>query len=119
MSSRLMDRFLKRAGDAPCGSLFAKPWMTTFALMAVNISLVAVLISSAPTAQAQQLPSLPVCSWCYERQLANGNWVHSTKERRFWRRVDGMTIYHERDGSYSRACWTAHFWAACCDPGKG
>ncbi len=57
MYSRLIHRSPKRTGDTPGAGLFAKPWMTTVALMAVNVSLVAVLISSPPGAQAQQIPS--------------------------------------------------------------
>ncbi len=104
-----------RAFDA---TKFAKPWTTTVALMAVNLSLVAVLISSAPRAQAQQIPSLPVCNWCYERMI-NGKMHHSTKGGAFWRRVEGMEIHHRYDGGYPGACMTAHPWARCCEPKGG
>lgn len=97
---------------------FGKPWMTTVALLAVNVSLVAVLISSAPKAQAQQIPSLPVCNWCYERWVGDKAW-HRTKGGVFWRRMEGMAIHHQNDGAYPYSCRTAHPWAACCDPSKG
>ena len=125
-----MDRILKLFPSFPAGFLstvapalraldaakFPKPWMTTAALIAVNLSLVAVLISSAPTAQAQQIPSIPVCNWCYEREI-QGHFYHSTKKRLFWRRAEGMEIHHRNDGAYPRSCRAAHPWARCCEPG--
>ena len=119
MYSRRIDRSLKRTGDPPGGSLFAKPWMTTIGLMAVNVSLIAVLIGGPRATLAQQIPSIPVCNWCYERQhRVNNHWYHTTKKGRGWSRVEGMTIHHRNDGAYLGSCWSAHFWAGCCDPGK-
>ncbi len=108
----------RRFTDPTDGGLFARSWMTTVGLMAVNVSLAAALVVSPTMARAAQEP-LYVCNWCYEGwSFMQNRSVHATSKRLPWfeRYPSGLNYYHRNDdGLYPGRCEEAHF-VACCEP---
>ena len=105
------------SSDASDGGLFARPWMTTIGLMAVNVSLAAALAVSPTRAKAAQ-ETIFVCNWCFEG-YTYGGWVHAESKMGWWmKKYRSALAYSHRydEGLYPGTCEQAHYDAACCDP---
>ena len=106
--------------EAGTGTGKLTPWVTTAALFAVNIALVAAVLGSPQPARAQIGESADICQECYQGIIptkAGFKRVHATTwfNGEFGSAFGGAYLTRHNFGSfYSGACRAAHYDKPCC-----
>lgn len=95
-----------------------RPWMTTAALLVVNLALVGVIVGSPVPVQAQRPPPT-ICQPCYQGDIRGLGSVHATSEfEHFWgtaRMYGAYTTSHAPRTFYPGDCLTyRHYGVMCC-----